>query len=125
MQPYLVSNCLSQKEVKTLTAFRSQCTRGIRSNFRKMYKDLNCPLKCDITPCIDNQEHILTCSKLNTHKQSVVLSNILGTIEEQVQVYKVLATLIGKRNSLLEVETTIPTRSNPGPERSLSVPNIQ
>ena len=90
-----------------------------------MYKDLNCPLKCDITPCIDNQEHILTCSKLNTHTQSVVLFNIFGPIEEQVQVSKILATLMRKKNSLLEVETTSPTRGNPGPEHPLSVPIIE
>ena len=36
IQPYLKSSVLSQYETAILASFRSQCTRGIRSNFGKM-----------------------------------------------------------------------------------------
>ena len=35
MQSYLSSENISHGEAQTLTAFRSQCTRGIKLNFRK------------------------------------------------------------------------------------------
>ena len=48
IQPYLLSDILSQDDRKTLTALRSQCVKGIRHNFSKMYKmSLKCPLLCN------------------------------------------------------------------------------
>ena len=37
IQNYLKSDGLSGEEIKTLTSFRSNCTRNIRSNFKKMF----------------------------------------------------------------------------------------
>ena len=89
-----------------------------------MYKDLNCPLKCTPSGKIDNQEHILTCVKLNDQIPNVVLASIYGDLEEQETVASVLTQLMMKRNSLLEMETASPTRGNPGPELSLGVPTM-
>ena len=105
MQPYLRSSSLSQEETGILTSFRSQCTRGIRNNFRKMYQNLNCPLKCYHENQIDDQDHILKCQKLNTKQTKVVLENIFGCLQDQVKIAKTLANLMRKRNQLLEVET--------------------
>ena len=77
-----------------------------------MYTNLYCPLKCSPTNSIDNQKHILTCSKLNDNKPNVEIENIYGNLEEQVQVARVLSKLMRKRNKLLEVETNNPTRDN-------------
>ena len=81
MQPYLRSSSLSQEETGILTSFRSQCTRGIRNNFRKMFQNLNCPLKCYPENQIDDQDHILKCQKLNTKQTKVVLENIFAAFK--------------------------------------------
>ena len=103
MQSYLCSNRLSQGEIQTLTAFRSQCTRGISMNFRKMYKNLECPLKCSVLNHPDNQNHILQCNKLNPLGQKVQYTQICGTQDEQEQVAKVLQKLVRKQNQILEI----------------------
>ena len=89
-----------------------------------MYKDINCPLKCNPSGIVDNQEHILTCVKLNDQIPNVVLASIYGDLEEQETVASVLTQLMTKRNSLLKMETASPTRGNPGPELFLGVPTI-
>ena len=64
MQPYLKSDVLCKDELKTLTSFRSNCTRGIKSNFRKMFSTTECPLQCDNEAShIDNPSHVLQCKK--------------------------------------------------------------
>ena len=67
-QEYLSSALFSNEEVSILSNLRSHTTRGIRKNFRNMYKDnLNCPLKCwsdGSPPFEDTQEHLLHCSRL-------------------------------------------------------------
>ena len=45
IQRYLKSSVLSQYETSILTSFRSQCTRGMRSNFGKMYQKSLLPFK--------------------------------------------------------------------------------
>ena len=101
LQTYLKSSALTQCEKKTLTSFRSQCTRGIQSNFRKMYKTLQCPLLCEEVQTDDTQDHILTCKKLNIHKQNAQLSHIYGTLEEQEKVAKIITKHMRKINIIL------------------------
>ena len=60
MQMYLKIDELSCEEIKTLTSFRSNCTRNIRSNFKKMFTNLECPLQCYCpTSQSDTPGHIL------------------------------------------------------------------
>ena len=48
VKSYLQSEILAQKENEMLTALRSNCVRGIKLNFPKMYKNsLFCPLNCE------------------------------------------------------------------------------
>ena len=110
MQVFLKSEVLSCEEIKTLTSFRSNCTRSIRSNFRKMFSSLECPLQCDIlTPQIDNPSHILECKKLKSNTPKEDLSLIYGTSVEQETIAKVLCKLMRKRTMLLEqVDTSLP-----------------
>ena len=41
IQPYLKSDIFTEKETHTLTALRSQCTRGIKTNFKKIFSVTN------------------------------------------------------------------------------------
>lgn len=103
MQMYLKSDELSCEEIKTLTSFRSNCTRNIRSNFKKMFTNLECPLQCDgPTPQFDTPGHILECKKLRSISQKVDINHIYGNIVEQEIISRVLCKLMRKRNILLE-----------------------
>ena len=126
MQPYLRSPIFKDKEMNILTALRSQCVRGIKSNFKKMFKCDKCPLKCDPGNTLtDTQQHILSCKVLG-NTSNVTLENIHGSTEEQQDLAKVYLKLMTKRNKILEergVEElsnhnqVMPTRGCvPGPE---------
>ena len=106
LQSYLKSDVLSYEEIKTLTSFRSNCTRGIRTNFKKMFKSLECPLVCDsANPQIDNPSHILNCKKLRTETCYEDITHIYGNIVEQETISKVLCKLIRKRTIMIELMT--------------------
>jgi hypothetical protein len=70
LQNYLKNDSdLTRKESNAIFSIRSQCVKGIRSNFGKMFKSNKCPLNCenDQTP-VDTQEHIFKCKELeHTH----------------------------------------------------------
>ena len=72
-----------------LTAFRSQCLRGIRKNSLKINKsDLDCPLMCDDkNPQKDTQNHLITCKKLS-NEEEINISQIYGSVDEQLKVSK-------------------------------------
>jgi hypothetical protein len=103
MQHYLINENLTSAEIQTLFAFRSSCTRGIKMNFKNMYKKcLLCPLKCNMFQK-DTQEHLLECPKLNDCVNTNV--NIIDIFSENMQqerVAKLLAKLLRKRNKILE-----------------------
>ena len=104
IQSYLKSDVMSYEEIKTLTSFRSNCTRGIRTNFKKMFKSLDCPLLCDTAnPQIDSPSHILHCKKLRTETCNEDLTHIYGNIVEQETISKVLCKLIRKRTMKMEL----------------------
>ena len=94
---------LCNEELNTLTSFRSNCTRGIKSNFRKMFTTKECPLQCNNeAPQIDNPSHILQCKKLRSTPLGEDINKIYGTIVEQEAISRVLCKLMRKRTMLLE-----------------------
>ena len=98
MQPYLRSPLFKDKEMNILTALRSQCVRGIKSNFKKMFKWDKCPLKCDPGNTLkDTPQHILSCKVLGNTSNGT-LDHIHGIIEEQQDLAKVYLKLMTKRN---------------------------
>ena len=104
IQSYLKSDVMSYEEIKTLTSFRSNCTRGIRTNFKKMFKSLDCPLLCDTAnPQIDSPSHILHCKKLRTETFQEDITHIYGNIVEQETISRVLCKLIRKRTIMMEL----------------------
>ena len=105
LQDYLKTSTLSNEEIYTLAAFRSQCVRGIRNNFKKMYgNQINCPLNCNtITPSIDTQEHLTTCKKVNIGIAPLVsIRDIYAELEKQEAATIILTKLLRKRKILLE-----------------------
>ena len=94
IQPYLINPKIHTTDKHTLTAIRSQCVRGVRMNFPKMYKyRLNCPLQCsNETPQPDSQRHILNCSRLNTDvSKNISIESVNGTAKDQELIGPILS----------------------------------
>ena len=109
-QPYLVSPIFSDEDVGILSNLRSHTTRGIRGNFKKLYRDnTKCPLQCwpvDSEPIEDNQEHLLVCSKIQTTSSKIacgktVYMDIYGSTDRQKEGVTLFKELLNTRNSLL------------------------
>ena len=107
-QSYLKSKLFTNEEVSLLTALRSHTVRGVRCNFKNMYKDnTQCPLNCSpLSPLQDTQEHMLHCSKLDMHNviaaNAISYNDIYGDFAAQKSVTSVYTQLVEKRNKLLE-----------------------
>ena len=100
MQHYLGSDNISHEEMATMTNLRARCIKGIRSNFKKMYKAcLHCPLQCNTeSPLEDTQEHVLTCGKLGGSTQDMVF--MFASSVEQGALAREFLRLMNKRNTL-------------------------
>ena len=114
LQAYLKSSCLSEEEINVLTALRSKCIRGIRTNFKSMYKTcLHCPLQCNIEePQHDTQEHVLQCTKLKG--SNMVIDYVYTEGVEQSEVARQFSELMRQRTTLLEEEATPSSCCLPG-----------
>ena len=110
-QPYLKSKLFSNEEVILLAALRSHTVRGVRCNFKNMYKDnTQCPLLCSpLSPQQDSQEHLLVCSKLNMNNviaaSKISYDDIYGDVSAQKTVVSVFTDLLNRRNKLMEEQT--------------------
>ena len=106
MQPYLRSQVLTLDEIHQLTSFRSQCVRGVRTHFRKMYSSLVCPMKCSlVTIHEDTADHLLKCSKLtNLRLNTVNINQIYANIVEQEEIAQTLSRLMRQRTTILEMQ---------------------
>ena len=104
IQSYLKSEILTADETKQISAFRSNCVRGMRTHFRKMYPHTYCPLNCsDSTPYEDSSDHILVCSKLTSG--AIPVQNIIkvyGDIKEQEDIGYTLSKLMRLRTNILD-----------------------
>ena len=118
---YLSSPSFSNTEVSLLAALRSHTLRGVKCNFKNMYQDTNCPLKCwepDRSPLKDTQEHILSCSqlKLDTHalaNSKISYSDIYSDVSKQKAVVSLFNQLLDRREEILQQdESTNPPVPN-------------
>ena len=120
-QEYLMSSQFSNNEAKLLFALRSHSLRGIKANFSSAHKeDIYCPLKCEATPLLDDQRHLLSCKSLcrnlsTSHLEalkSIKYEDIYGPIYRQKEAVNVFFSLISIREKLLEhLKTTPPAAS--------------
>ena len=84
-----------------LTALRSKCVKGIRSDFKSMQKCIHCPLNCNAKdPAEDTHEHILNCTKLSG--SNVPLEFIHGSTVEQSSISTSFSALMRERSRILE-----------------------
>ena len=83
VQKYLTSPLFSNEETKLLFALRTRTVEGVKSNFQNMYSgNLFCPLQCwgqGEPPISDTQQHLLTCTKLQTRisTEDISCDNVL------------------------------------------------
>ena len=115
LQAYLKSPIITQKQRNILTLLRSQCLRGIKMNFTKMYRNsLYCPLNCNENPIEDSQEHILKCLKLSEGSNLPESDIFSEEIASQGEIAQVFLKLMKKRETLLEPpdsDTSLPGAS--------------
>ena len=114
-QSYMFSPLFSNDDVALIAALRSHTVRGVRCNFRNMYKpNIYCPLKCwapGTPPVEDTQQHMLECTKLtlvqnNTvANKQIVYDDIYGDVAQQKAVVSIFKQLLQQRNEILENET--------------------
>ena len=64
---YMVSPLFDHEDVKLLLALRTRTVRGIKTDFRGMFVDADCPLGCAHQDTIPN---ILTCPVIIAHRKS-------------------------------------------------------
>ena len=110
----IMYSCLREEEINVLTALRSKCTRGIRTNFKSMYKTCtHCPLQCNIEePQNDTQEHVLQCKKLKGSNMD--MDYIYTESVEQSEVARQFSELMNQRTTMLEEETISSSCCLPG-----------
>jgi hypothetical protein len=104
IQDYLISGELTNKEANTIAAIRSKCVRGIKSNFKKMFKDTMCPLKCGQE---DSQKHLLECP-ISTSTRVVSMEQINGSYADMKDLAKEFSKRTCERERLLELERETP-----------------
>ena len=108
---------------KILFALRSHSIRGIKANFSSANKEnIYCPLKCDTTPMIDEQRHLLVCksicsslgiSQLEALK-TTQYEDIDGTIHKQKEAVIVFGRLLALCQKLLGDLQTSPAAASGG-----------
>ena len=106
IQSYLQSPLFGSEDVQMLLALRTRTVRGVKSDFRGMFQDAECPLGCGST---DTLENILTCSVLQKNLQSETLANNKITfadiyssdIRAQKQVTELYTKLMSIRENIM------------------------
>ena len=68
---YLNSPLFDHKSAQLLLALRTRTINGIKTDFRSMYADVNCPLGCSHTDTIPN---ILTCPAIQAQVQTGMMA---------------------------------------------------
>ena len=72
LQPYLCSPLFGSEDIEMLLALRTRTVRGVKSDFRGMNQDEECPLGCGNKDTIPN---IITCPALKNCFKSEALIN--------------------------------------------------
>ena len=102
---YFKSYILTSDETKQLTSFRSQCVRGMRTHFKKMYPSTKCPLKCsNLSTYEDTPDRLLICSKLNVTPNTIKIYQIYASIVEQEKIAQRLSRLMRQNTTILEMQ---------------------
>ena len=106
LQKYLKSQIFDNQSSALLLALRTQTVRGIKTDFKGMFADTECPLGCGN---IDTLLNILTCPVLKNQMSSdniatkkVEYSGIFSDdIVKQKQITHMYTQLLGKRGKII------------------------
>ena len=115
-EKYMTTNKLNNKEVSLLFNLRCQSINGIKDNFHQMFKG---NLKCDLCAIyVDSQEHLLQCQVLRQHinwnHEEIKYDHIYGSLQQQIEVTKLIHSLLEVRDRLLEEGGSLPGLHNTG-----------
>ena len=107
IQPYIVSENLSNEDICTLFALRSRMT-NVKKNFSNQFRsNLTCMLGCNE---IESQEHLLDCifiqDKLEDKYKLVEseYSDLFGTVKQQCEIVKIFSEIFEIRQILTEAQ---------------------
>ena len=103
LQPYLQPNQISIAEAKFIFLARTRML-DLRNNFRNKYPDVSCP---NCYSAIDDQEHLLTCTKLVDGVElvagSIRYEDVLHSkLEDVIKVSRILQTNYKKRKDIIK-----------------------
>ena len=100
-QSYFEDRRFSKEEVQLLFTLRTKMLE-CKTNFSEQYqKKLQCRL-CKAPDSIENEDHLLTCSILNTQKHNVQFSYVYGTVDEQYEVIQIFKNIVRRWRMYLE-----------------------
>ena len=119
LQEYLISPIFNNESRNLLFKLRTRAVSGVKNDFRGLYPDTTCALRCGETDTIPN---ILTCMPLLTkHKSSQMgHSNICyedifsDHLQKRKQVTELYQQLLQIRNEIMSqpVPSTVPVHSS-------------
>ena len=103
LQPYLQPNQISIAEAKFIFLARTRML-DLRNNFRNKYPDVSCP---NCYSAIDDQEHLLTCTKLVDGVElvygSIKYEDVFHSkLEDVVKVSRILQANYKKRKDIIK-----------------------
>ena len=80
--------------------------KNIISNFRNQFNnDLTCRI-CKVTGCIEDEDHILTCSEINDEVYDAKFEDVYGNVDNQHKVVQVFKKVLRKRKIFMEIAET-------------------
>ena len=101
-QPYFSDRRFSKDDVQLLFALRTRMVE-CKSNFSEQYqRQLHCRL-CKVPHSIENEDHLLNCSVLNTEKYEIQFSDVFGNTDQQYQAVKVFKKVLRRWRVYIDV----------------------
>ena len=71
LQPYLIRPLFGGEDTQMLLSLRTRTVRGVKRDFKGMFQDVQCTLKCGD---VDTLPYVHTCQVLKTHFKSEELT---------------------------------------------------
>ena len=117
MASYMNNPLFNNNNRELLLALRTRTVRGIRADFKGLYKNTECPLECGD---IDTIENVLTCSVLKQFHVSGELSPgdikyediFSNDVQKQQKVTELYSQLLKTRDKIM---CSIPVADSTGP----------
>ena len=105
VQPYILSDELSNEEISSMFAVRSRMTNVKRNFINKFNQNLSCTLGCEVE---ENQEHLLDCKFLidKLEDKSILAeceySEVFGNIDQQIKMCKIFSKILKIKEELVD-----------------------